>query len=165
MALIDCGSQTTIISRSFLHRIAEQLKQDGKPPPELTMPTVRLYGKDGPNGKNRLHVSAQVDLPVKACGKTMSVPMFVQPNSTQDCLLGTNASIPLGFKFEDGDGKPLGCSTDPPLVVESKSECEPKVAQASKLRFLGNALQETSCCLSLRIPNSTPLVQVPLIQC
>ena len=95
---------------------------------------MRLYGKDGPKGRNRLRASAQVDLPVKAGGKTVSVPMFVQPDSTQDCLLGTNASLPLGFKFVDGNERPLRCSVEPQPVFESKPEGEPKVAQVSLIK-------------------------------
>ena len=144
MAMIDCGSQTTIISRSFLHRIAERQRQEDKPPPELTLPTVRLYGKDGPKGRNQLRVSAQVDLPVKSGGKTMSVTMFVQPDSTQDCLLGTNASLPLGFKFVDGEDRPLRCSVDTQPVPESKPEVEPKVAQVSLIK--ATSVPSRKCC-------------------
>ena len=77
------------------------------------MPTVRLYGKDGPNGAHQLRITAQVDLLIKANGETITLPVFVQPDSSQECLLGTNAAIPLGFKFTDGKGKPLRCSLEP----------------------------------------------------
>ena len=30
VAMVDCGSQTTIISRAFLHRVSEQLRKDGR---------------------------------------------------------------------------------------------------------------------------------------
>ena len=106
-SMVDCGSQTTIISRSLLHRVARQRQKDGRSPPELKVPTVRLYGKDGPSGANQLRITAQVDLRLQVNGETIVVPVFVQPDSTQECLLGTNASIPLGFQFTDGKGKPL----------------------------------------------------------
>ena len=134
VSMVDCGSQTTIISRLFLHRIARQLQSDGKPLPELKMPTVRLYGKDGPSGNNQLPITAQVDLFVKAGGKAMSVSMFVQPDSAQECLLGTNASIPLGFQFVDGKGKPLRSSLEPQFELESKSVYEPQVAHVSLIQ-------------------------------
>ena len=134
VAMIDCGSQTTIISRSFLHQIASRLQSEGKPVPELKMPTVCLYGKDGPNGKSRLPITAQVDLLVKAGGKTVSVTTFVQPNSTQDCLLGTNASLPLGFQFMDGKGAPLMSFFTPQSKPQLKSTSEPKVAQVSLIQ-------------------------------
>ena len=69
-----------------------------------------------------------MDLLVKAGGKTVSVTTFVQPNSTQDCLLGTNASLPLGFQFMDGKGAPLMSFFTP------KSTSEPKVAQVSLIQ-------------------------------
>ena len=131
VSMVDCGSQTTIISRSFLHQVAKHLTSDGKPLPELKMPTVRLYGKDGPNGRSQLPITAQVDLSVTSGGKTVSVTMFVQPDSAQECLLGTNASLPLGFKFVDGKGKPLRSSSDPQFA---KSESEPQVAHVSLIQ-------------------------------
>ena len=134
VSMVDCGSQTTIISRSFLHRVAQRLKSNGKPLPELKMPTVRLYGKDGPNGKNQLPITAQVDLLVKVGGKTVSVTMFVQPDSAQECLLGTNASLPLGFKFVDGKGKLLRSSPDPQPEIEPEPKSEPKTAHVSLIQ-------------------------------
>ena len=129
VSMVDCGSQTTIISRLFLHQVAKRLTSDGKPLPELKMPTVRHYGKDGPNGRSQLPITAQVDLSVKSGGKTVSVTMFVQPDSAQECLLGTNASLPLGFKFVDGKGNPLRSSSDPQFA-----ESEPQVAQVSLIQ-------------------------------
>ena len=113
VAMVDCGSQTTIISRSLLHRIARKLQEEGKPLPELKIPSVRLYGKDGPNGRSQLPISAEVELRIEANGETVTVPMFVQPNSAQACLLGTNATVPLKFRFLDGSGKPLRTTHDP----------------------------------------------------
>ena len=39
--------------------------------------------------------------------RCVTVPVFVQPNSEQLCLLGTNAAIILDLKFLKPDGKPL----------------------------------------------------------
>ena len=63
----------------------------------------------------------QVDLSVKSGGKIVSVTMFVQPDSVQKRSLGTNTSLPLGFNFVDGKGKPLKSSSDH-QVAESESE-------------------------------------------
>ena len=46
-ALVDSGSQSTLISRSMLHRVAAKLRAGGGQLPKLTLPTVKLYGKDG----------------------------------------------------------------------------------------------------------------------
>ena len=108
VSMVDCGSPSTIISRSLLHRIVQQMKSDGKPLPELSLPSVQLFGKDG---RHEIKITAQVDLQLQAGGKTVTIPVFVQPNSSQDCLLGTSACIPLGLQFLDGKGKPLqACS-------------------------------------------------------
>ena len=80
VAMVDCGSQTTI-SRSLLHTIARKLQEGGKPLPELKLPSVHLYGKDGPSGRSQLPISAEVELHIEASGETVTVPMFVQPNS------------------------------------------------------------------------------------
>ena len=84
--------------------MAQQMKSDGKLLPELPIPSVRLFGKDG---RHEIKITAQVDLQIQAGGKEVTIPVFVQPNSSQDCLLGTNASIPLGLQFLDSKGKPL----------------------------------------------------------
>ena len=39
-ALVDTGSQSTIISRSMLHSIARKQKEGGLPPPTLELPTA-----------------------------------------------------------------------------------------------------------------------------
>ena len=107
-----------------------------------------------------------MDLLVKAGGKIASVTMFVQPDGAQECLLGTNASIPLGFKFMDGKGKPLRSSPDPQSELEPESKS--KVAHVSliqassihsrvvflKPKYQGNVHLEISFCLSLGVLNS-----------
>lgn len=95
-ALVDSGSQSTIISRSLLHQVARKLRAEGKQLPKLTKPTVKLYGKDGQSGKGELNITAQVTLSVAADGKTVNVPVFVQSDSQQSCLLGMNAIPKLG---------------------------------------------------------------------
>ena len=52
-SMVCCRSQMTIISRSLLHQVAR--KRYGNRLLELKMPTVKLYGKDGLNGVNRLY--------------------------------------------------------------------------------------------------------------
>ena len=43
----------------------------------------------------------------EADGKSVSAPVFVQPNSEQSCLLGMNIAPELGLKFLDNHGSPL----------------------------------------------------------
>ena len=41
-AMVDTGSQSSIISRSLLHRVGQQLRKQGKPVPKLQPASVRL---------------------------------------------------------------------------------------------------------------------------
>ena len=77
------------------------MKSDGKLLPELSIPSVQLFGKDG---CHEIKITVQVKLQLQAGGKQA---VFIQPNSSQDCLLGTNACVPLGLHFLDSKGKPL----------------------------------------------------------
>ena len=106
-ALVDTGSQSTIISRQLLHEIGKHLHSKGKPLPELEKPSARLYGKDGRKGNKELNVTAQLKLTLSSDGKSVVVPVFVQPDSEQPCLLGMNAAPALGLKFLRSNGQPL----------------------------------------------------------
>ena len=77
-AMVDCGSPTTIISRSLLHSVAKNMQRQGREPPELTRPVLKLYGKDG---KRELVITAQTNLTIEADGKSACVPVFIQPDS------------------------------------------------------------------------------------
>jgi hypothetical protein len=59
-AMVDTGSQSTIISHDVLHKVGRYLASQGKPLPELKVPTVRLYGKDGKKAKCELNISTEV---------------------------------------------------------------------------------------------------------
>ena len=60
--------------------------------PKLQPASVRLYGKGGAAGQHELNVTAQVILPVETGGVVVHIIFFVQPDSTQDCLIGMNAA-------------------------------------------------------------------------
>ena len=49
-------------------------------------------------------------------------------------MLGTNASLPLGFKFVDGKGKLLRSSPDPQPEIEPEPKSEPKTAHVSLIQ-------------------------------
>ena len=49
-AMVDTGSQSTIISRETLHAVNQHLKQEERTLPPLELPTVQLYGEDGCKG-------------------------------------------------------------------------------------------------------------------
>ena len=52
IAMVDTGSQSSIISRSLCHKIGRQLRRLGKPVRTLEPVSVRLYGKDGAAGQH-----------------------------------------------------------------------------------------------------------------
>ena len=79
------SQQSSIISRLVLHQIGKHLRAQGKPVPKLQPASMRL---DGTAGK---HVTAQVTLTVEADGVSVPVLLFIQPDSTQPCLIGMNA--------------------------------------------------------------------------
>ena len=68
---------------------------------------MKLHGKDGRSKNQPLNTTAEVVLKVAADGKTTSVPIFVQPDSEQPCLLGMNVISTLGIKILRSNGKPL----------------------------------------------------------
>ena len=109
-AMVDCGSPTTIISRSLLYSIARNMQSQGRKPPELTRPVLKLYGKDG---KRELVITAQTTLTIEADGESACVPVFIQPDSEQPCLLGMNALPSLGLSFCRANGEPITCKFNP----------------------------------------------------
>ena len=103
-ALLDTGAQSTIISWSTLHSIVKHLQDHKRPLPELELPTARLYGKDGEKGGKPLYITAQVPFVVSLGQNSVTVPVFVQPDSEQACLLGMNALPLLGIEVRQSDG-------------------------------------------------------------
>ena len=83
IAIVDTASNSTIISLSMLHDIKRHLDSEGKPMPNLELPCITLYGKEGTKSKP-LDNTAQVLL---SYGCDVAVPMFIQPESEQHCLL------------------------------------------------------------------------------
>lgn len=66
-AMVDTGAQSTIISRSTLHAVGRHLKQLGCELPELELPSVHLYGKDGSKRGRELVITAEVPLGKQVC--------------------------------------------------------------------------------------------------
>ena len=53
-AVVDTGSQSTIISRPFLHKFKTHLESKGKTTPELLLPGTTFYGKSGRHSRSLL---------------------------------------------------------------------------------------------------------------
>ena len=94
-AMVDTGSQSTVISRAVLHEVGRHLRHQGREMPQLRLPSARLYGKDCEGEKRELDITAEVSLKIEAEGKAVTAPVFVQPESEQPCLLGMNTAPAL----------------------------------------------------------------------
>ena len=105
-AMVDTASNSSIISRSMLHEIKRHLQAQGEPMPQLELPCVPLYGKEGTKGKP-LDITAQVSLTFSCDGRRVNVPTFIQPESEQKCLIGKNVIPFLGITIRRANGKPL----------------------------------------------------------
>ena len=76
-AVVDSGSPTTIISRSMLLEIARSLRRAGKPLPEMSKPSIKVYGKDGKRSGHELLCTAQLEVTIQADGESACVPVIV----------------------------------------------------------------------------------------
>ena len=79
------------------------MKECGKVPPRLQEPCTKFKGKGG----NPINITAQVPLTLSVDGKVTSVPIFIQPDSEQDCLLGSNVLPALGISVVRVTGEPM----------------------------------------------------------
>ena len=59
-------------------------------------------------------ITAQLNVTIEADGESACIPVFVQPESKQKCLLGMNSLPVLGFT--------LLCASGMPIVIKSKDE-------------------------------------------
>ena len=110
-AVVDTGSQSTIVSRDQLHQIARAMRQLKCEGPTLVTPSAKLYGRSG-RDRSELTITAEAQLEISLDGHHVSVPVFIQPGSDIPCLLGMNALPGLGVKFLRRNGVPLMCGTD-----------------------------------------------------
>ena len=111
-ALVDTGSQSTIISRSLLHKVFCHLKKAGRGLPKLDYLCIKFKEKGG----HPITVTAQVPFILAVDDRSISVPVIVQPDSEQECLLGSNVLPSLGITVTCASGEPLTAS------VESENE-------------------------------------------
>ena len=102
-AMFDTGAQSSIVSRDVLHATGRRLKSQGRSLPALGEPCTTLFGKDGDQGP-KIAVTAQFDATVEADGKMVRATLFVQPDSLQPCLLGTNIIPYLGVSIQELTG-------------------------------------------------------------
>ena len=75
---------------------------------------VRLYVQDRGQGEKKLVITAQVSLVLSFRDRSDQVPVFVQLDSDQPCLLGINVISLLGINILQDGGK---------LVAHQTSSC------------------------------------------
>lgn len=81
----------------------------------LSGPTRKLRGKGG----HPIDVTARVKFTVSADGRYVVTPVFVQPDSEQKCLLGSNVLHAMGITVTRANGEPLTAAMmdDEPTVI------------------------------------------------
>ena len=110
-AMVDTGSQSTIVSRAMLWEVGQHLQRMGRPKPTLERPTVHLFGKDGSGGGRELTITAQVQLSFTVDDESVNVVTFAQPA----LLAGHECSTLLGLSVVRRNGE----------VVEPNPTCLP----------------------------------------
>ena len=90
LVLVDTGSQSTIISRAFLHKVFAHMRSLGETPPRLQEPCTRFKGKGG----NPIQMTAQVPLTISVDGKVTSVPVLYSPIVSKTVCWGPMSYLP-----------------------------------------------------------------------
>ena len=157
-AMFDTGAQSSIVSRDVLHAIGQSMKRQGRPLPALREPCTTLFGKDGDKGPE-IVITAQFDATIEADGKTVCATLFVQPDSVQPCLLGTNIIPYLGVSIT---GEALVSSPQAKPTVAHVRLVQATTIPSRKGRFVkchvdgihcrvkcpvGSESNEVKCCL------------------
>ena len=57
--MVNTDSQSTLISRSMLHKIGKPLRSQGEDFPKLNRPHLYLYGKGGKDDASQLNITAE----------------------------------------------------------------------------------------------------------
>ncbi len=120
-AMVDTGSQSTIVSHSLLHQVYKHMEGEGKPLPKLESPSTKLRGKGG----HPIDVTAQVKFTFSVDGRSIVTPVFVQPDREQNCLLGLNVLSAMGITVRRANGEPLTAS------LLDKPTSEPETAHVN----------------------------------
>ena len=89
--------------------------------PKLECPSTKLRGKGG----HPIDVTAQVKFTFTVDGSFIVTPVFVQRDSEQDSLLGSNVLIAIGITVMRANGEPLTASS------VDKPSSEPKIAHVN----------------------------------
>ena len=83
-SLVDTGSQSTIISRAFLHKVFAHMRKSGETPPRLQEPCTKFKGKGG----KPILITAQVPLTLSVDGKVTCVPVLCSQRVSKSACWG-----------------------------------------------------------------------------
>ena len=123
-AMVDTGSQSTIVSRNFLHKVCRHLHDERKSVPKLESPSTKLRGKGG----YIIDVVAQVNLTFSLEGKSIVTPVFVQPDSEQECMLGSNVIGAIGITVKCANSETVSVS-----MGNNSQACHVNLIQATSV--------------------------------
>ena len=110
---------------SYCIRFYSIMRESGREPPKLDPPCTKFKGKGG----HPIGVTAQVMFTLTLDGESTTVMVFVQPNSEQECLLGSNVLPSLGITVTDANGKPL-----PAAIEDNVTPAHVNLVQAQPSR-------------------------------
>ena len=86
---------------------------------KCTPPSVKLVGRGGKGG-DELAITAEVPFHFALDGCTTYAPVFVQPDSDIQCLLGINVIPSLGIRVKRANGELMIEPTAPEPAAEAK---------------------------------------------
>ena len=87
--------------------------------PKCAPPSVKLVGRGGKGG-DELPITAEVPFHFVLDGYSTYAPVFVQPDSDIQCLLGMNVIPSLGIRVKRANGEVMTEPTAPKPLAEAK---------------------------------------------
>lgn len=108
-AIVDTGTQCTVISRHLLHQVGRNLQSKGEDLPAVQPPSLKLSGRSGSSSQEVL-ITAEVSLSFCLDGRSTTTLSFVQPDSDITCLIGMKVIPYLGTRILLVSGEPIGSS-------------------------------------------------------
>ena len=103
MSMVDTGSQSMVVSRSLLYEVLRNMERE-----------------------RRADVTADVKVIFLVDERSIITPVFVQPDSKQECLLGSNILSAIGITVTRANGEPLTTS-----MVDEPATSAPETAHVN----------------------------------
>ena len=110
-AVVDTGAQCTAISRELLINL-RHMRERKMELPKCAPPSVKLVGRGGKGG-DKLAITTEVPFHFALDGYSIYAPVFVQPHSDIQCLLGMNVIPSLRIRVMRTNGEVMTEPTAP----------------------------------------------------